>query len=343
MRLAASSSTARTSQGASRGTPWGLGACASVARRGGLLQGLGDAVLAVVLHLLDLRIELVLQREGGGLEEGHQVDHELGQRPRGPALHDNKRGAAHLDGLQDGAVLSVSPTLIEPPIAANITFLLSDMPQDQDALPRWRERLFDRGDRLIQPVVERAEVHAVVLEAYDSDDENDETDGVGEPPGLIVVVNKADKANNAQVMERLLQAKAAVDGLTAPGGLADVEYFPVSARSGRGVDELRRHIITSLDEGPPFFPDDVVTAFEGISYEGPSGPVKLALGNGQVTSTELLPRQRGGRGHGNFQFRLFKLSATTDPVQNFQISWIKRGQRRSIRSQGKAGTFATKK
>ncbi|MGZ3281603.1 MAG: ABC transporter substrate-binding protein [Xanthobacteraceae bacterium] len=26
--------------------------------------------------------------------------------------------------------------------------------------------------------------------------------------------------------------------------------------------------------------DDVVTAFEGISYEGPSGPVKLALGNG---------------------------------------------------------------
>ncbi len=26
--------------------------------------------------------------------------------------------------------------------------------------------------------------------------------------------------------------------------------------------------------------DEVVAAFEGISYEGPSGPVKLALGNG---------------------------------------------------------------
>jgi GTP-binding protein Era len=90
----------------------------------------------------------------------------------------------------------------------------------------------------------------------DGDDDDDE---VSEPPGLIVVVNKADKANNAQVMERLLQAKAAVDGLTAPGGLADVEYFPVSARTGKGVDGLTAYLIARLPEGPPFFPDDVVT------------------------------------------------------------------------------------
>jgi GTPase len=78
-------------------------------------------------------------------------------------------------------------------------------------------------------------------------------------PGLIVVVNKADKANNAQVMERLLQAKAAVDALTAPEGLADVEYFPVSARTGKGVEGLTAYLIARLPEGPPFFPDDVVT------------------------------------------------------------------------------------
>jgi hypothetical protein len=40
----------------------------------------------------------------------------------------------------------VRAALADPPIAANITFLLSDMPQDQDALPRWRERLFDHDD-----------------------------------------------------------------------------------------------------------------------------------------------------------------------------------------------------
>ncbi len=41
---------------------------------------------------------------------------------------------------------SIRAALVEPSIAANITFLLSDMPQNQDALPRWRERLFNHGD-----------------------------------------------------------------------------------------------------------------------------------------------------------------------------------------------------
>ena len=93
----------------------------------------------------------------------------------------------------------------------------------------------------------------------DPDDEDPDDDAPDVPPGLIVVVNKADKANNAQVMERLIQAKAAVDALTAPDELADVEYFPVSARTGKGVDGLTAYLIARLPEGPPFFPDDVVT------------------------------------------------------------------------------------
>ena len=92
--------------------------------------------------------------------------------------------------------------------------------------------------------------------AFDDDDDDDE---VSEPPGLIVVVNKVDKANNAQVMERLTQAKAAVDALTAPVELVDVEYFPVSARTSKGVDPLTAFLIARLPEGPPFFPPDVIT------------------------------------------------------------------------------------
>jgi GTP-binding protein Era len=91
------------------------------------------------------------------------------------------------------------------------------------------------------------------------DDDDDDSDEVSEPPGLIVVVNKVDKANNAQVMERLTQAKAAVDALTAPVELVDVEYFPVSARTGKGVDPLTAFLIARLPEGPPFFPPDVIT------------------------------------------------------------------------------------
>ncbi len=102
------------------------------------------------------------------------------------------------------------------------------------------------------------------LEDIDPDDDNDGNDDdtieeVDAPPGLIVVVNKVDKANGAQVMERLTQAKAAVDALTAPVELADVEYFPVSARTGKGVDGLIAHLVARLPEGPPFFPPDVIT------------------------------------------------------------------------------------
>ena len=77
-----------------------------------------------------------------------------------------------------------------------------------------------------------------------------------DPPALIVVVNKIDKARGDQIIERLVTVKAAVEAIVP---LDTVEYFPVSARQGDGVDGLRAHIVDSLEEGPPFFPDDVVT------------------------------------------------------------------------------------
>jgi GTP-binding protein Era len=78
----------------------------------------------------------------------------------------------------------------------------------------------------------------------------------GGEPGLVVVVNKTDRAPTARVLERLAEAKEAVDAL---GDLPDAEYFPVSARTGQGVEELTGYLIGRLPEGPPFFPPDVVT------------------------------------------------------------------------------------
>jgi GTP-binding protein Era len=106
------------------------------------------------------------------------------------------------------------------------------------------------GDRT---VLERAvrEVQRATLAA--SKDEDDEASA---PPSLVVVVNKLDKASGDQTLERLLQVKAAVDAL---GDVPDVEYFPVSARTGKGVEALVAHLVGRLEEGPPFFPDDVVT------------------------------------------------------------------------------------
>jgi GTP-binding protein Era len=111
------------------------------------------------------------------------------------------------------------------------------------------------GDRT---VLDRSVSHirrAEALEGAGGRSEGAETDGVG-VPGLVVVVNKTDRATSDRVLERLTEAEEAVERL---GGLPDVEYFPVSARSGKGVDALTAYLIGRLPEGPPFFPTDVVT------------------------------------------------------------------------------------
>src|SRR5277367_674201 len=60
-----------------------------------------------------------------------------------------------------------------------------------------------------------------------------------DPPKLVVVINKIDKASGDQVLERLLSAKAAVEAIF---DTESVEYFPVSARSGRGVEALTSYV-----------------------------------------------------------------------------------------------------
>jgi GTP-binding protein Era len=70
------------------------------------------------------------------------------------------------------------------------------------------------------------------------------------PADTIVVVNKTDLADPAQVLRQLASAATQLD-------LS--EYFPVSARTGEGVDRLVEHLIERLPEGPQYYPDDMVT------------------------------------------------------------------------------------
>ena len=78
------------------------------------------------------------------------------------------------------------------------------------------------GDRT---VLERSVTHIRRVAASEVAGGGGETDGVG-APGLVVVVNKTDRATPDRVIERLAEAEEAVERL---GGLPDVEYFPVSA------------------------------------------------------------------------------------------------------------------
>ncbi len=109
------------------------------------------------------------------------------------------------------------------------------------------------GDRTVLERSVRELQRAARARSLGGHDIDEEVDG---PRGLLVVVNKVDRAKPSQVLERLAEAKEAVDAL---GELPDVEYFAVSARTGKGVPELTDFVVGRLDEGPPFFPDDVVT------------------------------------------------------------------------------------
>ncbi|MGH9091621.1 MAG: GTPase Era [Acidimicrobiales bacterium] len=90
-------------------------------------------------------------------------------------------------------------------------------------------------------------------------------DGAGDGPALLVAVNKVDVAGPDDVLVRLATAAESVDGLAAeraagrPGRPPPVEYFPVSARTGDGVAALVEEVVARLPEGPPYYPEDMVT------------------------------------------------------------------------------------
>ena len=65
----------------------------------------------------------------------------------------------------------------------------------------------------------------------------------------FVVVNKTDKATREQVIAQL----------HAVSSLGAAEYFPVSARTGEGVQELLAALKALMPEGPAYYPEDMVT------------------------------------------------------------------------------------
>jgi GTP-binding protein Era len=71
------------------------------------------------------------------------------------------------------------------------------------------------------------------------------------PKHTIVVVNKIDVTKENSLVEQLNRA---VEEL----GLQDAEYFPISARTGKGVRGLIAHLAGRLPEGPRYYPSGIV-------------------------------------------------------------------------------------
>lgn len=68
-------------------------------------------------------------------------------------------------------------------------------------------------------------------------------------PNTILILNKCDAVKDTEVMRQLVQAS----------GLGAAEYFPVSAKTGKGIPELVAQLSARLPEGPLYFPEETVS------------------------------------------------------------------------------------
>ena len=108
------------------------------------------------------------------------------------------------------------------------------------------------GPRLADVATEAmagVDVVCLVLDASTTLGPGDRAIAAQVPPDPVVVLNKVDRASPAQLLQRLAAA-------TELGGR---EYFPVSARTGEGVEALVEGLVKLLPEGPAYYPAETVS------------------------------------------------------------------------------------
>jgi GTPase len=87
--------------------------------------------------------------------------------------------------------------------------------------------------------------------------------GGAKGPRLVVVVNKIDRTGRESVAAQLLAASVAVEEVAeetkSQVAAKRVEYFPVSAKTGEGTEELLAYLRDAMPESPFLFPDEEVS------------------------------------------------------------------------------------
>ena len=120
---------------------------------------------------------------------------------------------------------------------------------DTPGIHKPRTRLGTRLNATAQDALDGVDVVCLVIDATAPVGDGDRFGAALTPPDALVVVNKTDRASKYQIITQL----------AAAGGLEKAEYFPVSARTGQGVDALVDAIAQRLPEGPLLYPADQVS------------------------------------------------------------------------------------
>lgn len=133
--------------------------------------------------------------------------------------------------------------LTRPSEDAQIVFV------DTPGIHKPRTALGTRLNATAQGTISDVDVVCFVLDATQPFGRGDEWVAKLVPKDAICIVNKVDRASKDTLGAQL----------AAAGELGLSEYFPVSARTGAGVDVLVDRLIARMPEGPQYFPDDMVT------------------------------------------------------------------------------------
>jgi GTP-binding protein Era len=120
---------------------------------------------------------------------------------------------------------------------------------DTPGIHKPRTALGERLNAAAESTIPNVDVVVLVLDATQPFGRGDRWVAARVPRDAVVVVNKVDAA----------PARAVLDQLAAAAELDLSEYFPVSARTGEGVDPLVDHLVGRLPEGPRYYPDGMVT------------------------------------------------------------------------------------
>jgi GTP-binding protein Era len=120
---------------------------------------------------------------------------------------------------------------------------------DTPGIHKPRTALGERLNVTAESTIGDVDVVAMVIDATQPLGRGDRWVAARVPRSAVVVVNKVDVARPSDVL----------DQLAAASELDLSEYFPVSARTGDGVDSLVEHLITRLPPGPHYFPEGMVT------------------------------------------------------------------------------------
>lgn len=123
---------------------------------------------------------------------------------------------------------------------------------DTPGLHRPRTPLGERLNETANSSLEDVDACVLLVEANAPIGRGDRYIAERLPPGAVVALNKIDRVSKETLLTKLAGAHEAL-------GLEEVELFPLSAKTGEGVDALVSHLVSLMPYGPRYFPPGMVS------------------------------------------------------------------------------------